>query len=56
MFWDVVRVNDIIWNFEKFVIGRNGQPLYRINPATWDDGNMVRPLVEVALNVPGNAD
>jgi len=26
--------NDITWNFEKFLIDRNGRPIRRYNPVT----------------------
>lgn len=49
MFWDVIRTNDIWWNFEKFVIDRDGHPMYRINPSVWDHGNIVKPLLAEAF-------
>lgn len=49
MFWDIIRVNDIWWNFEKFVIDRDGRPLYRIHPAVWEKGDVVKPFLEEAF-------
>lgn len=32
MFWDHIKCSDITWNYEKFLIDRNGKPRYRFNP------------------------
>lgn len=32
MFWDSIKCSDIYWNYEKFLIDRNGNPRYRFNP------------------------
>lgn len=31
-FWDPILVNDITWNFEKFLVSPSGVPLYRFRP------------------------
>ncbi|CAG5135807.1 unnamed protein product [Candidula unifasciata] len=31
-FWEPIQVNDITWNFEKFIISPSGVPLYRFRP------------------------
>lgn len=34
LYWQPLKTNDISWNFEKFLIGRDGQPRYRFHPST----------------------
>ena len=29
LFWDPIKVQDIMWNFEKFLIGPDGHPVRR---------------------------
>ena len=33
MFWDPVRLSDIKWNFEKFLVGPDGKPVMRWHPS-----------------------
>lgn len=47
MFWDVIRYSDITWNFEKFIIKRDGEPLYRLTPKVAQYA--IPPLLEEAL-------
>jgi len=32
LFYDPLQVGDIAWNFEKFLIGRDGKPMFRYHP------------------------
>ncbi|XP_074647435.1 glutathione peroxidase-like [Tubulanus polymorphus] len=32
LFWQPIKTSDITWNFEKFLIDKNGKPLIRVNP------------------------
>ena len=41
---------DITWNFEKFLIGKNGQVLKRIDPATEPEDASVVQAIEQALS------
>ncbi|KAG8579527.1 hypothetical protein GDO81_010927 [Engystomops pustulosus] len=34
LFWDNLRINDIKWNFEKFLVGPDGRPVKRWHPRT----------------------
>uniref|UniRef100_A0A8C5MKA8 Glutathione peroxidase n=1 Tax=Leptobrachium leishanense TaxID=445787 RepID=A0A8C5MKA8_9ANUR len=34
LFWDSLKTNDVKWNFEKFLVGPDGQPLRRWHPRT----------------------
>lgn len=34
LFWDPLKVNDIKWNFEKFLVGPDGRPVKRWHPRT----------------------
>jgi glutathione peroxidase len=47
--YNPIRVNDITWNFEKFLIDRNGRPRYRFHPTAWSHGEVVQPYVERLL-------
>lgn len=33
LFYDTINVNDITWNFEKFLLDKKGRPRYRFSPA-----------------------
>lgn len=32
LFWDPLKINDIKWNFEKFLVGPDGRPVMRWFP------------------------
>ncbi|XP_073424053.1 glutathione peroxidase 3-like [Dendrobates tinctorius] len=34
LFWDDLKINDIKWNFEKFLVGPDGRPVKRWHPRT----------------------
>lgn len=33
LFWEPINVNDIKWNFEKFLVGPDGRPVMRWHPS-----------------------
>lgn len=41
--------NDILWNFEKFLIGRDGKILARFNPDISPDDALITRAIELAL-------
>lgn len=43
---------DITWNFEKFLVGRNGAVIARFSPRTAPDDPAVIQAIEKALNQP----
>ncbi len=43
------RKADILWNFEKFLIGRNGQVLARFSPDMKPDDSVILKAIEAAL-------
>ncbi|MBX3016354.1 MAG: glutathione peroxidase [Bdellovibrionaceae bacterium] len=43
------KANDILWNFEKFLIGRDGQVVARFNPDIAPDDAIITGAVEKAL-------
>lgn len=49
LFYDPKRVSDVRWNYEVFIINKDGKPLYRYNPeypmagVTADIRNLLRP-------------
>ncbi|CAD5221204.1 unnamed protein product [Bursaphelenchus xylophilus] len=49
LIYNPIRVNDITWNFEKFLIDRQGRPRYRFHPTAWSHGEVVQPFVEKLL-------
>lgn len=48
--WDPIKTTDIAWNFEKFIIDRNGIPRYRFHPTAWNSGEFVMPYIQELLN------
>jgi len=40
---------EVLWNFEKFLIGRNGQVVARFSPDTTPDAPVVKDAIEAAL-------
>jgi glutathione peroxidase len=49
LMYDVIGKNDITWNFEKFLIDRQGRPRYRFHPTAWSHGNVVAPFMQELL-------
>ncbi|MFT4174511.1 MAG: glutathione peroxidase [Rhodocyclaceae bacterium] len=41
---------EIVWNFEKFVVGRDGRVVARLSPMTDPAGSEVRAAIEQALD------
>ncbi|MES1247526.1 MAG: glutathione peroxidase [Actinomycetota bacterium] len=41
---------DVQWNFEKFLVDRDGQPVARFRPATTPDDPRIAAAIESALN------
>ncbi|CAI5455522.1 unnamed protein product [Caenorhabditis angaria] len=54
LMYNPVRPSDITWNFEKFLIDRNGQPRFRFHPTAWSHGDVVTPFIEQLLAEPAN--
>ena len=48
------EAGDITWNFEKFLIGRDGEVLDRFRPRTTPDDPTVVGAIEAALAAPSN--
>lgn len=44
------QVTDVMWNFEKFLVGRNGQVLNRFAPDISPDDPILIAAIEAALN------
>lgn len=42
--------SDVLWNFEKFLVGRNGQVIRRFAPDVTPDAPMLIAAIEAALN------
>ncbi|VDN01538.1 unnamed protein product [Thelazia callipaeda] len=45
LMYDPISVNDITWNFEKFLIDKKGRPRYRFHPTAWGKGTEVQPFI-----------
>lgn len=43
------KKNDILWNFEKFLVGKNGEVIERFNPDVTPDSQTVTNAIETAL-------
>lgn len=52
-FWDPILVNDITWNFEKFLVSPSGVPLYRFRPKVdpFDLKDIMKLLINPAENL-----
>ncbi|BFZ18723.1 hypothetical protein BsWGS_21762 [Bradybaena similaris] len=52
-FWDPILVNDITWNFEKFLVSPSGVPLYRFRPKVepFDLKYLMKSLLNPAENL-----
>ena len=44
LFWDPIKVTDVRWNFEKFLIDGNGKPRFRFPPKT--EPNQLEPFIK----------
>jgi len=53
-FWEPIKRNDIVWNFEKFLVDREGRPRFRFHPGNWEGGSVVEPYLQ-ALIAEGNS-
>ncbi|KHJ96198.1 glutathione peroxidase [Oesophagostomum dentatum] len=50
LMYNPVRANDITWNFEKFLIDRQGRPRFRFHPTAWSHGDVVQPFIDQLMN------
>lgn len=44
------HASDVLWNFEKFLVGRDGQVLNRYSPDTVPDAPLLIAAIDAALN------
>uniref|UniRef100_A0AC35GGV2 Glutathione peroxidase n=1 Tax=Panagrolaimus sp. PS1159 TaxID=55785 RepID=A0AC35GGV2_9BILA len=44
--YNLIRQNDITWNFEKFLVDKNGNPRFRFHPTAWSKGKVVQPFIK----------
>lgn len=49
LMYNPIRVNDITWNFEKFLVDKQGRVRYRFHPTNWNHGDSVQPFIEKLL-------
>ncbi|KAB7497713.1 hypothetical protein Anas_06157 [Armadillidium nasatum] len=49
-YYSPLQVGDVHWNFEKFLLGRDGRVYYRYNPTTYDAKDLI-PDIEYLLSV-----
>uniref|UniRef100_A0A0N4ZAY1 Glutathione peroxidase n=1 Tax=Parastrongyloides trichosuri TaxID=131310 RepID=A0A0N4ZAY1_PARTI len=45
LMYNPIRQNDITWNFEKFLVDRNGIVRYRFHPTAWTHGQILTPFL-----------
>ncbi|TMS36415.1 hypothetical protein L596_003583 [Steinernema carpocapsae] len=50
LIYNPIRANDITWNFEKFLIDRQGRPRFRFHPTAWSHGEVVQPFIQKLLS------
>ncbi|MCL4128190.1 UNVERIFIED_CONTAM: hypothetical protein GTU68_039791 [Idotea baltica] len=49
MFYSPQVIGDVHWNFEKFLLGRDGKVYYRYNPDTTEADDL-KPDIDLLLN------
>uniref|UniRef100_A0A1I7ZEE3 Glutathione peroxidase n=1 Tax=Steinernema glaseri TaxID=37863 RepID=A0A1I7ZEE3_9BILA len=50
LMYNPIRANDITWNFEKFLVDRQGRPRFRFHPTAWNHGQVVQPFIQKLLD------
>lgn len=53
-FWDPIKPRDISWNFEKFILDRQGKPLLRFLPKVEPD--FLTQILKTVGNLNANVD
>uniref|UniRef100_A0A914C638 Glutathione peroxidase n=1 Tax=Acrobeloides nanus TaxID=290746 RepID=A0A914C638_9BILA len=53
LMYDSIKTTDITWNFEKFLIDRQGRPRFRFHPTNWVHGQSVMQFIRPLLNESG---
>ncbi|CAI4223834.1 unnamed protein product [Auanema sp. JU1783] len=46
LMYNPIKTSDITWNFEKFLIDRQGRPRYRFHPTAWTHGEVLQPFIQ----------
>jgi len=53
--YDIIAQSDVFWNFEKFLIDKNGIPRWRFAPSAWgSNGDFVEPYLQMLLKEPAS--
>lgn len=47
LIYDPIRISDITWNFEKFLIDKKGHVRYRFHPTAWVHSTAVQPFIDI---------
>lgn len=47
--YDPIKANDITWNFEKFLVDKEGRVRFRFHPTAWSHGEVVKPFLQQLL-------
>jgi glutathione peroxidase len=47
--YDPIRTTDITWNFEKFLVDRQGRPRFRFHPTNWIGGKAIEDYLKKLL-------
>ncbi|VDK49354.1 unnamed protein product [Anisakis simplex] len=50
LMYDPIRPSDITWNFEKFLVDRQGKVRFRFHPTAWSHGDVVQPFIQQLAN------
>uniref|UniRef100_A0A183CF75 Glutathione peroxidase n=1 Tax=Globodera pallida TaxID=36090 RepID=A0A183CF75_GLOPA len=50
LMYNPIRVSDITWNFEKFLLDRQGRPRFRFHPTAWTHGKVLKPFMEQLMS------
>nr|CAD2124801.1 unnamed protein product [Meloidogyne enterolobii] len=46
LMYNPIKVNDVTWNFEKFLIDAEGRPRFRFHPTAWSHGQVVQKFID----------
>nr|APZ88407.1 GPX-5 [Bursaphelenchus xylophilus] len=52
LMYNPIKANDITWNFEKFLVDKEGRVRFRFHPTAWVHGDVLKPYIQQLLTEP----